>query len=488
MAFRGNVILMIYLLYNIFFTFFLIFAAPYFLFRALIDGRFRRGLIQRIGFLPTLSLKKPIWVHAASVGEVFCSVPLLQRIKREFPQRPIVLTTMTRTGNERAKMIPEANLVFFLPIDHPLAIRRAFRKIDPNLLLIAETELWPNLLRSCGKKGIPIVLFNGRISEKSFRRYRFFRFFFENYLKYISLFLMQTEEDRSRIIEIGAATDKTRVVGNLKFDQPFPSFTPLETPAINGGDDINKTSRRVESTTIPPVVGSFRHRKGGVKTPSFLTGFTQEASAEMAKSLHLRGKETLLIAGSTHSGEEEILLSLFKNLRKTGPHLILILAPRHLERLEEVERILKKESISWTRKTSLSMDQDRSSGERKELPEVILLDTMGELMNLYSLGTLVFIGGSLVPVGGQNPLEPLFFKKCVLFGPHMFHFLEISRHLIEAGGAIQVGGKEDLAFHLKRLLSDERARKEIGEKGYQFLQKHRGATERMFEEIRPYLK
>ncbi len=478
---------MAYLLYNTLITIFLILAAPYFLFRGIIDPRFRRELIQRMGFLPTLSLKKPIWVHAASVGEVFCTIPLLKIIKKEFPQYHIVLTTMTRTGNEQAKTIPEADSVLFLPIDHPLIIEKTLRKIDPNLLLIAETELWPNLLRSCGKKGIPIVLFNGRISEKSFRRYLLFKFFFKDCLKYISLFLMQTEEDRNRMIEIGAAIDKTRVVGNIKFDQPFPSFTPLETPAINGGDDINKTSRRVESTTIPPVVGSFRHRKGGVKAPSFLTGFTQEASAEMAKSLHLRGKETLLIAGSTHSGEEEILLSLFKDLRKIDSHLVLILAPRHLERLEEVERILKKESISWTRKTSLSVDQDRSSGERKELPEVILLDTMGELMNLYSLGTLVFIGGSLVPVGGHNPIEPLFFKKCVLFGPHMFHFLEISRHLIEAGGAIQVGGKEDLAFHLKRLLSDERARKEVGEKGYQFLQKHRGATERMLEEIRPFL-
>jgi 3-deoxy-D-manno-octulosonic-acid transferase len=395
---------------------------------------------------------------------------------------------MTRTGHETARtQIPEANAVLLFPIDHPLSLQRTIAKIQPSLLLIAETELWPNLLRSCGTKGIPIVLFNGRISEKSFRRYLFFKFFFKDCLKYISLFLMQTEEDRNRIIEIGATMDKTRVVGNLKFDQPFPSFTPLESPTINGGDDINKTSRRVESTTIPPAVGSFRHRKGGVKTPSFLTGFTQEALAEMAKSLNLRGKETLLIAGSTHSGEEEILLSFLKDLRKIDPHLVLILAPRHLERLEEVERILKRESISWIRKTSLSMDQDRPDEERKELPPVILLDTMGELMKLYGLGTLVFIGGSLVPVGGHNPIEPLFFKKGVLFGPHMFHFLEISHHLIEAGGAIQVRGKEDLAFQLKRLLSNERARNEVGEKGYQFLQKHRGATEKIFEEIKPFL-
>jgi 3-deoxy-D-manno-octulosonic-acid transferase len=429
---------MTYLLYNIIFTFLLIFAAPYFLFRALIDGRFRREVIQRMGFLPTLSLKKPIWVHAASVGEVFCTIPLLTRIKQELPECPIALTTMTRTGNERAKMISEADFVFFLPIDHPWAIRRALRKIDPSLFLIAETELWPNLLRSCGRKGIPIVLFNGRLSEKSFHHYLFFKFFFKDCLRYISLFLMQTDEDRERLVKIGVTIEKTRVLGNMKFDQPFPSFTPSEGTAI-------------------------------------------------CQSLHLRGEETLLIAGSTHSGEEEILLSLFKELRKIDPHLVLILAPRHLERLEEVERILKKESLLWVRKTSLSMDQSRTGQEQKELTEVILLDTMGELMKLYNLGTLVFIGGSLVPVGGHNPLEPLYFKKCVLFGPHMFHFSEIAHHLIEVGGAIQVRGKEELAFHLKRLLFDEGARKEIGEKGYQFLQKHRGATEKTFEEIRPFL-
>ncbi len=430
---------MTHLLYNILFTIFLILAAPYFLFRGIIDPRFRRELTQRMGFLPTLSLKKPIWVHAASVGEVICSIPLIKRIKKHFPQSEIVITTMTRTGHETAgAQIPEADAILLFPIDHPLFLRRTIAKIRPGLLLIAETELWPNLLRFCGKEGVPIILFNGRISEKSFRRYLLFKFFFKDCLKQISLFLMQTEEDRDRMIRIGATIDKTRVVGNLKFDQPFPSFT-------------------------------------------------QEALAEMAKSLHLRGKETLLIAGSTHSGEEEILLRLFKDLRKTDPHLILLLAPRHLERLEEVERILRKEFILWKRKTLLSSDQARSDGEQEDLPEVILLDTMGELMSLYSLGTLVFIGGTLAPVGGHNPIEPLFFKKCVLFGPHMFHFQEISRQLIEAGGAIRVERKEDLAIQLKRLLSDEDARKEVGEKGYQFLQKHRGATERMFEEIKPLL-
>jgi len=428
---------MIYLLYNILLTFFLVLSSPYFLIRSLFKKRFRKALIQRMGFLKTQSLGGSIWIHAASVGEVFCSIPLLRRIKKEFPNRKIVLTTMTSTGNEAAKtQLPEADHILFFPIDHPFVLRRVLKKIQPTLLLIAETELWPNLLRACGRKGIPIILFNGRISEKSFRGYHFFRFLFEECLKYVSLFLMQTNEDQDRIIQIGAPSEKASVVGNLKFDQALPSVT-------------------------------------------------QEARAILAESLGLHGREPVFIAGSTHSGEEELLTSLSKELRKIAPDLIFILAPRHLNRLEEVERMLQKESFSWIRRTVLPMDQDRPDQERR--PDVILLDTMGELMSLYSLATWVFIGGSLVPVGGHNPLEPLFFKKCVLFGPFMFHFSEISRRLVEEGGAIQANGIEDLASHMRRLLRNERARKEMGERGYQFLRKHQGATERMFDQIRPFL-
>jgi 3-deoxy-D-manno-octulosonic-acid transferase len=472
---------MIFHLYNILLSFLLIFSAPYFLLRSLVQKRFRKELVQRMGFVPNLSVKRPIWVHAASVGEVLCCIPLLKRIKKDFPRSEIVMTTMTRTGHETAKaQIPEVDAVLLLPIDHPLIIRRAIARIKPSLLLIAETELWPNLLRRCGEKGIPIVLFNGRISQKSFRGYLFLKSLFKGCLKSASAFLMQTEEDRTRIIEIGASSEKVRVVGNLKFDRTFPKVT-------------------------------------------------QEGVSQKAKSIGLRGNEKILIGGSTHDGEEEILISLFKELRKIDPLLILLLAPRHLDRLEEVERILKRESIPWRKRTSFTplesptihggddinktsrrvesatiplrkggvkapslltgftMDHDLSDRVKNEGPWIILLDTMGELMSLYSLGTLVFIGGSLVPVGGHNPLEPLFFKKCVLFGPYMFHFSEVSRGLIEAGGAIQVTGRKDLFLHLKRLLSDERARNEVGEKGFQFLQKHRGATERVFDEIRPYL-
>jgi len=428
---------MIYYLYNFLLTFLLIITIPYFLLRSLISRRFRRALPQRLGLFQSPSFKKPIWVHAASVGEVFCSIPLLKKIKKELPHSKIVLTTMTSTGNETARLhVSEADQILFVPIDYPFIIRRTIKKIQPGLLLIAETELWPNLLRSFGKSGVPIVLFNGRISQKSFRRYLLFKFFFKECLKYISLFLMQTEEDQERVVEIGVDSQKTKVVGNLKFDQALPS-----------------------------AIG--------------------ETSSAMAEALGFHGERKVLVAGSTHSGEEEILVSLYKELKKIEPHLLLILAPRHLERLEEVERILRKEAVSWLRKTSLPTRPGRSD---QETPEVILLDTMGELIGIYSLGTLVFVGGSLVRIGGHNPLEPLFFRKCVLFGPHMFHFTEISSRLVAAGGAIQVSSKEELFSQLRRFLFDQRAREEVGEKGYQFLQRHQGATERMFEEIQPFLK
>jgi 3-deoxy-D-manno-octulosonic-acid transferase len=427
------------ILYNILFTFFLFLYIPYSLLRSLFQRRLRPLVLHRMGFIPNLQSKRPIWIHAASVGEVICSIPLFKRIKKEYPDVPILLTTMTQTGNNTARaLLPDADGFLFFPFDHPLIIRRAIQKIGPRLLLIAETEIWPNLLRFCGKGKIPIFLFNGRISQKSLKGYLSFRSLFRSCLKSISLFLMQTEEDRRRIIEIGAPPDRTKVMGNLKFDQTFPPVTP-------------------------------------------------EEKETMMNSLGLKGEEVLLIAGSTHAGEEEVLLGLFKKLKAKVPHLFLVVAPRHLDRLEEVEGILRREEVPWMRKTSLPPGEGQSVRGWQDFPSVILLDTLGELMRLYSLGTIVFIGGSLVPVGGHNPLEPLAFKKCVLFGPYMFNFLEISKRLIENGGAIRVEDGEDLLSHLRRLLADEKMRTEIGDRGHQFLLKHRGATERTFEEIRPYL-
>lgn len=430
---------MIYFFYNILLTFFIIFTASYFLLKALFEGRIQRELTQRIGLLPDLSEKRPLWIHAASVGEVFCVIPIIKRIKHEFPDSCIVLTTMTRTGNESArKKVPEANHILFFPFDHPVIIRNALRRISPGLLLIVETEIWPNLLWYCGKMRIPVFLINGRISEISFRKYRFFKFFFRKCLENVSLFLMQTEMDRKRIIEIGADEEKVRVIGNMKFDQTPPSSGGLE-------------------PEISDILGS-------------------------------GDEKYLIVAGSTHSGEEEIFADIFKDLSKLYPGLFLLLAPRHLERLEEVEKVLKGKSLLWTRRTSLSLNQDQRIKADDEVAKIVLLDTMGELWQFYSMATLVFIGGSLVRVGGHNPLEPLFFKKCVIFGPHMFNFSEIAHSLVKSGAAIQVKDKDELLFQLKCLLSDEEQRREVGEKGYQFLKKYQGATERTFQEIRAFFK
>ena len=431
---------MMHLLYNTAFTLFLIFASPYLLLRSLFEKPLRTELAQRFGCLPSRPPAHPIWIHAASVGEVMCSIPLIKRMKAEWPECKMIITTMTRTGNATAqRQIPEADEVLFLPWDHPLILKRFFKKRNPAVLLVAETELWPNLLRFCGRRKVPVVLFNGRISDKSFPGYRRFRSLFQRPLEAISLFLMQTETDRRRIVEIGARREGTRVTGNIKFDQSFPTLT-------------------------------------------------EETKARMVASLRLRGHEKILIAGSTHPGEEEILLGVYRDLLDLIPDLILILCPRHPDRLGQVESLLQKEKRTWVRRTALSDEKSFLGEGQAETPPVVLLDTMGELMKLYSLGTLVFIGGSLVPVGGHNPLEPLWFGKCVLFGPYMFNFLEISRLLIEASGAVQVKDRMELLSQAKRLLQEAGTRNEIGERGHRVLQSHRGATEKILGELRPILK
>jgi len=217
---------MVLILYDFLFTLFLLLYAPYCFVRSLFRKRLRRLLAHRMGSIPSFRDQKPVWIHAASVGEVICSVPLIRKIKEEFPKVPLLLTTMTETGNNTAShLIPEAEGIFFFPFDHPFTVRRAARRIGPRLLLLAETELWPNLLRFCGQEQIPVFLFNGRISKKSLKGYLSFKSLFGNCLKFITLFLMQTEGDRGRIVEIGAPPGRVKVVGNLKFDQALPSVT-----------------------------------------------------------------------------------------------------------------------------------------------------------------------------------------------------------------------------------------------------------------------
>jgi len=429
---------MINSLYNTLLTLALILSSPFFALKILTTSRYRRGLSQRLGFSyksisKLLGDEKPLWIHAASVGEVLGSLPIIEGIKQVNPELPILLSTMTATGNDMAKKRASGvKTITFFPLDHPWAVRRAISLVNPRAFLMAETEIWPNFLMELGRRGIPVLLFNGRISTRSFQWYKRFRFFLNSPLTTISAFCMQSSLDAQRIIEIGANPERVTVTGNIKFDQSPPQIT-------------------------------------------------QEERETLLQTLGLHAGQPILIAGSTHRGEEEFMLSILRRLSPQYPDLVLILAPRHLERVREVEVLLKREKIPWKRKSQL-----RAEG-KKEGVMVILLDTLGELAKLYSIGTLIFVGGSLVRVGGHNILEPLFFKKPVLFGPFMDHFREISDEVLRRGAGVQIRELEEMVLHAKTLLEDASLRSNMGKCGFEIIRDNRGATSKTLETIFRFL-
>ena len=429
---------MINSLYNTLLTLAVIISSPFFALKILTTSRYRRGLSQRLGFSyksisKMLGDEKPLWIHAASVGEVLGSLPIIEGIKQVKPQLPILLSTMTATGNDMAKKRASGvKTITFFPLDHPWAVRRAISLVNPRAFLMAETEIWPNFLMELGRRGIPVLLFNGRISTRSLQWYKRFRFFLNSPLTTISAFCMQSSLDAQRITEIGANPERVTVTGNIKFDQSPPQIT-------------------------------------------------QEERETLLQTLGLHAGQPILIAGSTHRGEEEFMLSILRRLSPQYPDLVLILAPRHLERVREVEVLLKREKIPWKRKSQL-----RAEG-KKEGVMVILLDTLGELAKLYSIGTLIFVGGSLVRVGGHNILEPLFFKKPVLFGPFMDHFREISDEVLRRGAGVQIRESEEMVLHAKTLLEDASLRSNMGKCGFEIIRDNRGATSKTLETIFRFL-
>ena len=429
---------MIHSLYNTLLPLALILSSPFFAFKTLTTSRYRRGLSQRLGFCykrvgEKAVSEKPLWIHAASVGEVLGSLPIIKGIKQANPQLPILLSTMTATGNDMAKKRAlGVRAITFFPLDHPWAVRRAISLVNPRAFLIAETEIWPNFLMELGRRGIPVMLFNGRISTRSLQWYKRFRFFLNSPLATISAFCMQSSLDAQRIMEMGANPERVTVTGNVKFDQPPP--------------EIN-----------------------------------QEEKEALLHTLGLHIRQPIFIAGSTHRGEEEFMLKVLRHLSPEYPDLVLILAPRHLERVREVEILLKREKIPWKRKSQL-----QAKGER-EGARVILLDTLGELSKLYSIGTIIFVGGSLVRVGGHNILEPLFFKKPVIFGPFMDHFREISDEVLRRGAGFQIREVEEILLHAKTLLEDVSLRSSMGRCGFEIIRDNRGATGKTLETIFRFL-
>ena len=416
-----------FLLYNILLTL----ALPVILAVLLAKKRCRLGLLQRLGCLPKGLADecrdgRTIWVHAVSMGEATAVVPLVQQLKARYPQDRIFVSTVTETGKETVlrRLEGQARHLYF-PLDFPWIVGRVLDAVRPRVFIFVETELWPNFLREAASRGVPTVLVNGRVSTDSFQGYLRLRPFFQRVLQSVTLCSMQSDRDVERIVSLGADPNRVVRTGNLKFDQ---AVGPL--PA---------TSNRIART-----------------------------------DLGLHPQEELFIAGSTHPVEEDAVLDCYRRLLENAPSLVLIMAPRHIERAEALVGAVKARGFVVLRRTTLPAAAEGSFTG----PRVIILDTRGELALLYREATLVFVGGSLVRVGGHNPLEPAACGKAVVFGPHMDHFAEVGDLLIRQGGGLQVTNAQEMAETMGGLLKHRERLQQMGKAAYELVLANQGAMAR----------
>ena len=415
-----------YLLYNILIWLVLPLVAGYHLYRSVSRGR-PAAFGPRFGFLgreerKILAGRRPIWVHAVSVGETIAVKPLLAQLKERYPETPLVLSNMTETGRSVAATLPEVDLAIYFPFDYPFAVSRLLAVVNPRLVIIVETELWPNFLKEARRLQIPAMIVNGRISDRSYRRYLKLAGFFRAVLANLAACCMQSREDGERIIGMGGDPDRVTVTRNLKFDIPCRTHSEAELMAI-------------------------RNRYGLAATSFVFT------------------------AGSTHQGEEGAVLTAFSSLRQAGAPAQLVLVPRHPERAGEVAELIAGHGLTFRLRSSL-----RDEGEMLGEDEVLLVDTIGELMPLYAVSDLVFVGGSLVPVGGHNLLEPASLGVATLFGPHMNNFRDIAAMSLSYGSACQVGDADALASEAAALYRDPSGRRLMGESGRRLIAEQGGAT------------
>lgn len=425
------------IIYNIIFISLAFFYIPVFLIRK----RKRRGVAFRFGVYPKalidrLKERENIWIHAVSVGETMAVSSLIRRLRSSYPGYRLVITTVTETGNSVAKRLAgENDIVLFLPFDITFIIRRVIAYIRPSLLIIAETELWPNLIREADKSKVPVMLINGRISDRSFKGYAFLRFMIAPILRKITLFLMQTDTDRERIIYLGAEDSKVRSSGNIKFDNSL--FVDLS-------DDEKK---------------------------------------ELYSYLNIKKGEKLLVAGSTHTGEEEAVVEAFKSLKNQFNSLRLLIAPRHVERTSDIEDIVAGYNLKPVRVSELMAERDTASSEK-----IFILDTIGHLKNFYSIADVVFMGGSLVRKGGQNMIEPAVFAKPIIFGPYTFNFRDITELFLRKKAALMVNDASSLKEAIASLLRDPALCKSLGERAKRIVEENRGATDITMKAIEGILK
>jgi 3-deoxy-D-manno-octulosonic-acid transferase len=429
------------ILYNIFQIFSLILLSPLLLVKAIISPKYRGRILLRLGIgIEELIQKLPvgqqrIWIHALSVGEVLSAHPLVKELRLARPSITLIFSASTKTGEELARnvMAKEVDLFIPFPLDIFSVARKFINLIAADLFVLVETDFWPNFIHTINRKGTPAILVNGRISQKSFARYQRFRFIFLPMFKIFKFISMQTESDAKKMIDLGVNADRVKALGNLKYDAVLPDMV--------GWDQEQRPT-------------SFYRQQFGISP-----------------------EKVVWIAGSTHPGEEVAILTAYKRLSLLFPDLFLVVAPRDVERGREVKEIADKLGLTVRLRTAPLQDEEFPGAP------LLILDTMGELSRMYSFCNIAFIGGSLVPDGGHNPLEPAAFAKPILFGPYMDDFTEIASDLLEKDAAIVCHDEDDIFEVMKKLLVNHSIQKQMGEDAQALVIQHRGVTKRHIEII-----
>ncbi|MDC9724666.1 MAG: lipid IV(A) 3-deoxy-D-manno-octulosonic acid transferase [Gammaproteobacteria bacterium] len=381
---------------------------------------------ERFGSVLTLTQSPVIWVHAVSVGEVEACRPLVKALQLEYPDHQLLITTMTPTGSARVKLLfSDAVAHCYLPYDFPFAIKRFLNRTKPQFGIIMETEIWPNLLSVCHQYKIPLVLANARMSERSAKGYARFSSFTQSTLQHLSLIASQGQDDKKRFQQLGAESKKVHIIGNLKYEINLPASLKEQASAMRNMWDNNR-----------PV----------------------------------------LVAASTHEGEEEMLLNAARQIRAHFSDLLLIIVPRHPERFDRVSALAQKSGVKTLRRS-----------EHRPCPsdtQVLIVDTMGELPLFYAASDVAFVGGSLVPHGGHNILEPAILGRAVVTGPHFFNFNDITKQFLAANAALQVNNTEELANTVISLLQNSQQRAQMGEASLKLVANSQGASTRLVNLIK----
>jgi 3-deoxy-D-manno-octulosonic-acid transferase len=445
----------VHFIYSLLMGFAALLLTPYWLVQGLRHGKYFSNLGQRLGFsFPTLSKlaeKRPgaIWIHAVSVGEALSGVTLARRLKQAYPDRPLVISTTTLTGQALAReRISFADAIFYFPLDWAFSVRRVLLAVRPSIVIVLETEIWPNFLRQTRRSGVPVVFVSGRISDRSFARYQrflsvfgfFLRPFFSSALADASAFLMQSEKDAERICAMGAPADRVQVSGNLKYDLELPAPTPI--------------------------------------------------SQWLATETQRRGRSPIIVAGSVVATEEPLALIAFGTLQGEFRNALLVLAPRKPECFESAAQFIDDSHRKFIRRSQIPVPSPSSQNGTKpgdfSIPDdvtVILLDSIGELASLYRVADGAFVGGSLVESGGHNILEPAAFGKTPVFGPSMENFAEIAQRFVAADAAVQVESPEDAGVAWIEFMRDPARAARMGEAARNLVESSRGATDRAVAEI-----